>query len=59
VLDLTGSFWQREYFDHLIRMERDLTRIVRYASENPLKASLVNWPWVYVCENLGTWGGGP
>jgi REP element-mobilizing transposase RayT len=41
-----GPFWQREYFDHLVRNEGSLLKIIRYVKENPQKAGLRNWPWV-------------
>ena len=46
LLRRSGEFRQREYYDHLVRDERDLRRIVRYVLENPTKAGLTNWPWV-------------
>ena len=44
-----GSFWQREYYDHLIRNEGELERSIRYVAENPEKANLKDWRWVWVC----------
>ena len=41
-----GEFWQREYYDHLIRNEKEFARIVRYVLDNPKKAGLQEWPWV-------------
>ncbi|HEV2386988.1 MAG TPA: transposase [Candidatus Acidoferrales bacterium] len=41
-----GQFWQREYFDHLVRDEASLLKITRYVRENPQRAGLRNWPWV-------------
>jgi REP element-mobilizing transposase RayT len=35
-------FWQRNYYEHVIRGERDYGRIQRYISENPMRASLEN-----------------
>ena len=46
VLGRTGDFWQREYFDHLIRHEASFQRIVAYVENNPMKAGLANWRWV-------------
>jgi REP element-mobilizing transposase RayT len=46
ILRRAGDFWQREYYDHLIRDESDLHRVVRYVLENPRKAGLKDWPWV-------------
>jgi menaquinone-specific isochorismate synthase len=50
ILQLQGVFWQREYYDHLIRNEDELGRSMLYVAENPAKARLGNWPWVW------TWG---
>jgi menaquinone-specific isochorismate synthase len=49
ILGSHGAFWQREYYDHLIRDEEEFERSVRYVSENPAKARLHNWRWVWVC----------
>jgi REP element-mobilizing transposase RayT len=38
--------WAREYFDRLIRNERDLAHTVEYVRANPAKAGLINWTWV-------------
>jgi REP element-mobilizing transposase RayT len=46
LLGRTGPFWQREYFDHLVRSEPSLQRITNYILENPQKAGLSSWPWV-------------
>ena len=46
LLQRSGRFWQPEYFDHLVRSEESLVRIIRYVKENPRKARLQNWPWV-------------
>ena len=51
LLGRTGQFWQREYYDHLVRGEEEFHRIVGYIAENPAKAGLKNWKWVGV--NLG------
>jgi hypothetical protein len=41
-----GVFWQREYYDHLIRSEEEFERAIRYVTENPAKAQLKAWKWV-------------
>ena len=46
LLQRNGVFWQREYYDHLIRNDADLRRVVRYVLDNPDKAGLRDWPWV-------------
>lgn len=48
LLGRRGHFWQREYFDHLVRNEDSMLRISRYVQENPQKAGLVHWPWVEI-----------
>lgn len=48
LLDRTGPFWQREYFDYLVRNGAALAKITQYIAENPQKAGLRNWPWVQV-----------
>lgn len=40
------KLWAREYFDRLIRDDRDLEATVAYVRDNPRKAGLGNWPWV-------------
>ena len=41
-----GAFWQREYYDHLIRNEKEFQRMVAYVLANPEKARLSDWQWV-------------
>ncbi|HEY1422257.1 MAG TPA: transposase [Candidatus Acidoferrum sp.] len=48
LLGRTGHFWQREYFDHLVRSEASLNKIIHYVQHNPEKAGLKDWPWVGV-----------
>jgi REP element-mobilizing transposase RayT len=47
ILGRRGELWQREYHDHLIRNVAEFDRAVRYVMENPSKAGLKNWPWVW------------
>jgi REP element-mobilizing transposase RayT len=47
ILGRSGEFWQREYYDRLIRNAAEFDRATRYIQENPSKASLKNWPWVW------------
>jgi len=45
----TGQpFWQRESYDHVVREERELERIVAYVENNPVKAGLVGEACQYV-----------
>ncbi len=48
-LNTKGSIWQREYYDHLIRNESEFERALNYVGENPAKAGLHGWKWVWVC----------
>ncbi len=48
LLRRTGPFWQREYFDHLIRNEASLRKITKYILDNPKRAGLSDWPWVEI-----------
>jgi hypothetical protein len=34
---------------HLLRNDTEFERAVLYVGNNPLKAGLRNWPWVWVC----------
>jgi REP element-mobilizing transposase RayT len=47
ILGRNGEFWQREYHDHLIRDVAEFDRAGRYIVENPSRAGLKNWPWVW------------
>ena len=42
----TGTLWQAEYYDHLIRDEDDLSHAIEYVLNNPQAAGLKNWRWV-------------
>jgi hypothetical protein len=46
VLKRSGSIWQREYYDRLIRDSNELSRAISYVVRNPEKAGLSNWKWV-------------
>jgi REP element-mobilizing transposase RayT len=50
LLGRSGVFWQAEPYDHLIRDAADFAHAVRYVWENPMKAGLREWPWVWVSE---------
>jgi REP element-mobilizing transposase RayT len=43
-----GALWGREYYDHLIRNESERERAIAYIRDNPAKAGLRDWKWVYV-----------
>jgi REP element-mobilizing transposase RayT len=43
-----GAFWESEYYDHLIQDEDELEQQIKYILDNPLKAGLAGWEWVWV-----------
>lgn len=51
LLNRSGEFWQHESYDHVVRNEEELEKIVEYILNNPVKARLVansgNWEWSY------------
>jgi REP element-mobilizing transposase RayT len=47
ILRRSGEFWQHEYYDHLIRDAVEFERAVSYVAENPKKAHLKDWAWVW------------
>jgi putative DNA methylase len=44
LLHRSGPFWQAESYDHWVRDEDELERIVAYIANNPVKAGLVTKP---------------
>lgn len=61
--------WQRRYYEHTVRDEKDLQRCIDYLHLNPVKHKLVScvrdWPWssfhryVKMGEYSNDWGGSP
>jgi REP element-mobilizing transposase RayT len=47
-----GQFWQREYFDRLIRDRDDYLQAARYVLENPEKAGMKGWPFAWCDPDL-------
>ncbi len=56
-LKRSGAFWQHESYDHFVRDEKDLGRIIHYILNNPVKAGLVrdwrSWLFTYILKTLG------
>jgi REP element-mobilizing transposase RayT len=50
-----GTFWQSESYDHIVRDEDELNRVIKYILNNPVKAGLVerweDWEYSYLAEN--------
>jgi REP element-mobilizing transposase RayT len=47
ILGRVGTFWQREYYDRLIREDGEFDRAIEYVLSNPERAGLVGWKWVW------------
>ena len=51
MLGRSGAFWQHENYDHVVRDEAELNRIVAYVLDNPVRAGLAQsreeWKWSY------------
>lgn len=41
------NLWQKSYYDHILRKEEDVTKVVRYILENPVRKGLVKHPEEY------------
>ena len=57
ILDCSGQFWYRSYFDRFIRDEKHLWTIVNYIHQNPVKADLVENPedWALSSASKKNW----
>jgi REP element-mobilizing transposase RayT len=51
VLNRKGPVWQRGYHDHAIRKEEDLSEVISYVLNNPVRAGIVedyhDYPFCY------------
>jgi REP element-mobilizing transposase RayT len=56
LLNRTGQFWHHENYDHWIRDERELFRVLDYVLNNPVKAGLVenyqDWKHYWLNDEL-------
>lgn len=56
LLKRDGPVWQSESYDHIMRNEDDLYRIIEYVLYNPVKAGLVerweDWEFTFVSEEV-------
>ncbi|GAB4548311.1 MAG: transposase [Anaerolineales bacterium] len=54
-----GQFWQHESYDHFVRNDNELGRIIAYILNNPVKAGLVKewseWKFSYISPEWGKW----
>ncbi|MDD5055518.1 MAG: transposase [Candidatus Peribacteraceae bacterium] len=51
ILGRTGAFWQREYFDRLIRNDDELRQAVEYVWSNAELAGIRNWRWCWKADD--------
>jgi putative transposase len=55
-LNLSGTVWQEEFFDHVLRSSESYSQKWDYVKENPVRAGLVKnsdeWPWQGEIESL-------
>ena len=47
LLGRTGQFWQDESYDHWVRDDEELQRIIQYVEQNPVKARLAEAAMAY------------
>ncbi len=56
VLGRKDPFWQAESYDHFVRDEGELNRIIQYVIYNPVKAGLIadwkDWPWTHISADF-------
>ena len=51
ILGNSGTFWQHESYDHIVRNERQHSHYIHYMRENPIKAKLPKEAyWLYVAQ---------
>ena len=48
ILNRAGAFWQAESYDHWVRDDDELERILNYVRANPVKAGLVERPELWL-----------
>lgn len=57
ILKRSGTFWEAESYDHVIRDEQEYHRVIAYVLNNPVKAGLVKdwreWPWSWKRRTTG------
>jgi len=61
-LGRSGAFWHHESYDHVVRDQGELVRILHYILTNPVKAGLVarwqDWPFTWCDEEMVSLLGG-
>jgi REP element-mobilizing transposase RayT len=54
-LEFKGRFWAREYYDKVIRDEKQLNTTIEYILNNPLKANLEDSSYRTYCNTNFSW----
>jgi len=56
ILGRSGPFWAQESYDHVVRDQKELERIIAYIINNPVKVGLVenadDWPFTYCAPEI-------
>jgi REP element-mobilizing transposase RayT len=56
IIGRSGTFWQADYYDHLVRSDEELAHYIEYTLENPVKAKLCKnwyeWKWSGCSEKI-------
>jgi hypothetical protein len=49
----SGRVWQREYFDRIVRDDKELDEKVGYIRNNPFRRwpGIESYPWVWCCDD--------
>jgi len=53
-LGRTGTFWKKEYYDHIIRDEEDFSNQLDYIKNNPIKIGIEDHSFLYTHPNIDT-----
>src|SRR5205823_1911443 len=55
-LNFSGTIWQEQFFDHVLRSGESYSQKWEYVRQNPVRAGLVasadEWPWQGELESL-------
>ena len=59
ILNRNGHFWHHESYDHFVRNDQEMERILKYIINIPVKAGLVkewtDWKFTYINPEIGSW----
>ena len=53
-LGIKGTFWKKEYHDHIIRDEEDFSNQLEYIKNNPTKVGMADYKFLYTHPNIDT-----